>query len=163
VSLKAQKVRYPRSRSSVQSANSSQNAKRPSSAKRKTSSLSSYTNSEVPSPIKNLSTAHRSLARRSTLRDSLGGSWSLRFIGYREHTQRDREMHASAKRPISVGHVAIVLLRALRMGKRVHEAPPVQTPGKAHSLGIIYYDLGHEHDQELGELEIGHCHEEASA
>ena len=64
-------------------------------------------------------------------------------------------MHASAKRP--------KLPRSLPTGKRLHEAPPVQTPGKAHSLGIIYYDLGHEYDQELGELEIGYCHEEASA
>ena len=64
-------------------------------------------------------------------------------------------MHAFAKRP--------KLPRSLPTGKRLHEALPVQTPGKVLSLGIIHYDLGHEYDQELGELESGHYHEESSA
>jgi hypothetical protein len=60
VSLIAQKSRYPRSSSSVQSANSSQNANRPSSRKRKMSSLASYKKSEAPFSMKYLSTSHRS-------------------------------------------------------------------------------------------------------
>src|SRR5215210_6353936 len=60
-----QKSRYPRSQSRVQSANSRQKAKRPSSLKRKTSSSASYSNSGQPFSEKYLSTSHRSLACRS--------------------------------------------------------------------------------------------------
>jgi hypothetical protein len=63
VSLIAQKSRYPRSSSSVQSANSSQNANWPSSGKRKTSSSASYRKSETPFARKYVSMANRGLCR----------------------------------------------------------------------------------------------------
>ncbi len=58
------RARYPRSSGSRQSAKSLQKANRPSSAKRKTSTDSSYRNSERPFPPNHSSRSQRSSARR---------------------------------------------------------------------------------------------------
>lgn len=87
MSLTAQKARYPRSRSSLQSANSSQKAKRPSSGKQKMSSFSSYTKSEQPFLLRYVSTLYRSSRRGSigALR-WLAGLLSLRSMTARVET-----------------------------------------------------------------------------
>jgi hypothetical protein len=84
----AQKSKYPRSRCSLQSTNSSHRANRPSSGKRKTSSSSSYKNSEVSFSHRCISraytTGHSSL-RSEFASGALPGFLLRRFMGLRVH------------------------------------------------------------------------------
>jgi hypothetical protein len=85
----AQKSRYPRSRSSFQSTNSSHRANLPSSGKRKTSSFSSYKNSEVPFSQRYISRAHTTGHSSLRLEVASGASPCFllrRFMGLRVHT-----------------------------------------------------------------------------
>src|SRR3712207_6686530 len=85
----AQKSRYPRSRRSCQSANSSQKANRPSSGKQKMSSSSLYTNSEMPFSQRYISSrytrGHSSSRSERAIGDS-PGSLLRKLIGLRVHT-----------------------------------------------------------------------------
>jgi hypothetical protein len=85
----AQKSRYPRSRSSCQSTNSSHRANLPSSRKRKTSSSSSYKNSEVPFSQRYISRVHttgHSYLRSEVASGASPGFLLRRFMDLRVHT-----------------------------------------------------------------------------